>query len=49
MSGSFVQKSGPVRMRFDLALREGSAVRIFYGVTVEGMEGAWAQFVEESG
>ena len=37
------------KMRFDLALREGSAVRIFYGVTVEGMEGAWAQFVEESG
>lgn len=37
------------KVRFDLALREGSAVRIFYGVTVEGMEGAWAQFVEEDG
>ena len=37
------------KVRFDLALREGSAVRIFYGVTVEGMEGAWAQFVDESG
>ena len=37
------------KLRFDLALRDGSAVRIFYGVTVEGMEGAWAQFVDESG
>jgi hypothetical protein len=35
------------KMRFDLALREGTTVRIFYGVTVEGMEGAWAQFVDE--
>ncbi len=35
------------KRRFDLALREGSALRVFYGVTSEGMEGAWAQFVEE--
>ncbi len=35
------------KMRFDLALREGSNVRLFYGVTADGMEGAWAQFVEE--
>ena len=33
------------KMRFDLALREGKTVRIFYGVTADGMEGAWAQFV----
>ena len=37
------------KVRFDLALREGSALRIFYGVTVEGMEGAWAQFVADGG
>ena len=36
------------KVRFDLALREGSDIRIFYGVTEEGMEGAWAQFVEEA-
>ena len=36
------------KKRFDLALREGSDLRVFYGVTSEGMEGAWAQFVEES-
>ena len=35
------------KKRFDLALREGSGLRVFYGVTSEGMEGAWAQFVEE--
>ncbi|MYH61503.1 MAG: ATP-binding protein [Caldilineaceae bacterium SB0675_bin_29] len=36
------------KKRFDLALREGSDLRIFYGVTSEGMEGAWAQFVDET-
>lgn len=36
------------KVRFDLALREGSDTRIFYGVTEEGMEGAWAQFVDEA-
>ncbi len=36
------------KKRFDLALREGSDLRVFYGVTSEGMEGAWAQFVDES-
>ncbi len=35
------------KKRFDLVLREGSDLRVFYGVTSEGMEGAWAQFVEE--
>ena len=36
------------KVRFDLALRQGSDIRIFYGVTEEGMEGDWAQFVEEA-
>ncbi len=36
------------KVRFDLALRNGSDIRIFYGVTEEGMEGDWAQFVEEA-
>jgi len=35
------------KMRFDLALREGEDVRVFYGVTDEGMEGAWEIFVPE--
>jgi hypothetical protein len=36
------------RPRYDLVLREGKNVRVFYGVTDDGMEGVWAQFVEES-
>lgn len=36
------------KKRFDLALRVGSDLRVFYGVTSEGMEGAWAQFVDEA-
>lgn len=35
------------KMRYDLALREGGNVRIFYGVTQDGMEGPWAAFVQE--
>lgn len=35
------------KQRFDLALRENNDLRIFYGVTADGMEGAWAKFVEE--
>ena len=33
--------------RYDLALREGDKVRVFYGVTDDGMEGEWSQFVQE--
>ena len=33
------------KLRYDLALREGDDVRIFYGVTEDGMEGAWATFL----
>ena len=35
------------KVRYDLALREGDAVRVFFGVTDEGMEGAWAVFLGE--
>ncbi len=35
------------KMRYDLALRSDGDVRIFYGVTDDGMEGPWAAFVEE--
>lgn len=35
------------RTRYDLALREGDKIRVFYGVTDDGMEGAWAQFIQE--
>lgn len=35
------------KMRYDLALREGDQVRVFYGVTDDGMEGPWSAFVQE--
>jgi len=35
------------KVRYDLALREGERVRVFYGVTDDGMEGEWAAFVQE--
>lgn len=35
------------KLRYDLALREGDRIRVFYGVTADGMEGPWAQFVQE--
>ncbi len=35
------------KTRYDLALREGDRVRIFYGVTDDGMEGEWGAFVQE--
>lgn len=35
------------KARYDLALREGDKIRVFYGVTDDGMEGPWAQFIQE--
>jgi hypothetical protein len=35
------------KLRYDLALREGDEVRIFYGVTEDGMEGPWSIFIQE--
>ena len=35
------------KLRYDLALREGDDVRIFYGVTEDGMEGAWSTFLAD--
>jgi hypothetical protein len=35
------------KMRYDLARRDGERMRIFYGVTDEGMEGDWGAFVQE--
>lgn len=36
------------KIRYDLALREQRDVRVFYGVTEDGMEGRWATFIEDS-
>jgi hypothetical protein len=36
------------KVRYDLALRgEDGKIRIFYGVTDDGMEGRWAEFVQD--
>jgi hypothetical protein len=35
------------KTRYDLALRENGVLRIFYGVTDDGMEGRWAVFIQE--
>ncbi len=35
------------KRRYDLALRESGQVRVFYGVTEDGMEGHWSTFVQE--
>ena len=33
--------------RYDLALREGKEIRVFYGVTEDGMDGPWGVFVQD--
>ena len=35
------------KLRYDLALRENGDVRVFYGVTEDGMEGRWSVFVQD--
>ena len=35
------------KVRYDLALRENGNIRVFYGVTEDGMEGKWAEFAQE--
>jgi hypothetical protein len=35
------------KLRYDLALRENGSVRVFYGVTEDGMEGRWADFIQD--
>lgn len=35
------------KVRYDLVRREGSLIRVFYGVTDDGMEGEWAAFVQD--
>jgi len=52
-----VQWNGPIglvhsetragKRRYDLALRENGDVRVFYGVTEDGMEGRWTAFIQE--
>ncbi len=35
------------KIRYDLALRENNDLRVFYGVTEDGMEGRWAVFLKD--
>jgi hypothetical protein len=35
------------KVRYDLALRADDKIRIFYGVTEDGMEGPWSVFVQD--
>ncbi len=35
------------KRRYDLALRESGKLRVFYGVTEDGMEGHWSTFIQE--
>lgn len=34
-------------VRYDLVMTEGGHTRVFYGVTEDGMQGAWAQFISD--
>ena len=35
------------KLRYDLALRENGNIRVFYGVTEDGMDGRWSTFLQE--
>lgn len=35
------------KVRYDLALRENGNIRVFYGVTEDGMEGRWSIFIQD--
>ncbi len=35
------------KTRYDLALKENGSVRVFYGVTEDGMEGSWSRFIQD--
>jgi hypothetical protein len=35
------------RVRYDLAQKNGNKVRVYYGVTEEGIHGAWAELIGE--
>lgn len=35
------------KIRYDLAMKENTHIRVFYGVTEDGMEGRWSAFVQE--
>ncbi len=35
------------KRRYDLALRDNGGMRVFYGVTEDGMEGRWSAFIQE--
>ena len=35
------------KTRYDLALREKEQIRVFYGVTEDGMEGRWTTFLQD--
>jgi hypothetical protein len=37
------------KTRYDLALRDNGNIRVFYGVTEDGMEGRWSVFVQDEG
>lgn len=43
--GLVASESRAGKVRYDLARRNGRNIRVFYGVTEDGMEGPWAGFV----
>ncbi len=43
--GLVASESRAGKVRYDLARRNGKNIQVFYGVTEDGMEGPWAEFV----